>query len=100
MQVMQLDVRIIHAGVLLCIAATGAFLAGTFMVVMIGKINRKRPEGERESYFGFTLPKLLRIVKEYRNSYPGGLLHVWCAAGFIVVVSCMIGVGVTLGIIG
>lgn len=79
---------------------TGVFLANMFLVMMIGEINRKRQEGNLVSYFVFTYPKTLRIFREYRSSYPDGKLHIYWLAAFALVVIGMIGVAVSLLIIG
>jgi hypothetical protein len=83
-----------------CIAITGLFLANMFLMMMIGEINRKRQEGSLISYFGFTFPKMLRIFREYRASYPRGSLHIYALAGFAAAVVGLISVAVCLHVIG
>jgi hypothetical protein len=75
---------------------TGIFLGNMFMVMMIGEINRKMPDENLVSYFGFTYSKLTRIFHEYRQSYPGGKLHIYylvalgaCLAGILGVAVCL-----------
>jgi hypothetical protein len=67
---------------------------------MIGEINRKREDGNLISYFGFALPKMLRIFTEYRRSYPKGKLHVYALAAFALAMASVISVAVCLRIIG
>lgn len=74
---MQMSERAVVGAVSFGVALTGLFLANMFIVMMIGEINRTRQEGNLVSYFGFTFPKLWRIVREYRRSYPAGKLHVY-----------------------
>jgi hypothetical protein len=71
-----------------------------FLTMIIGEINRKRQEGNVISYFGFTFPKLLRIFREYRKSYPDGKLHIYSLAAFAIAMIALISVGVCIGIIG
>jgi hypothetical protein len=64
---------------------------------MIGEINRKRPDGSVVSYFGFTLPKILRTFDEYRSSYPNGNKHIYALGAFALSIIGLIGVAVCLG---
>ena len=76
------------------IALTGLFLSNMFLVMMIGEINRKRSETDQVSYFGFTLPKVLRIFSEYRRVYPGGKLHSYAFISFGIAMLGLISVAV------
>ncbi|MCI0550106.1 MAG: hypothetical protein L0287_04055, partial [Anaerolineae bacterium] len=76
------------------------FLANMFLMMMIGEINRKRQEGNLISYFGFAFPKMLRIFREYRSSYPDGKLHIYSLATFAIAMSALISVAVCISIIG
>ena len=95
-----MSVRVITGTVSFCVAMTGLFLANMFLFMMIGEVNRKRPEGNLISYLGFTFPKVQRIFREYRNSYPTGNLHVCTAGAFALAVLGLLGVAVCLHIIG
>jgi hypothetical protein len=68
--------------------------------MMIGEINRKRPEKSPVSYFGFTFPKTLRILAEYRNAYPDGRLHFYALAAFSLAIAGLASVAVCVRIIG
>jgi hypothetical protein len=63
---------------------SGGFLANMFLMMMIAEINRKRPENDLVSYFGFTFFKMRRIFREYRRLYPGGKLHIYSRMSFAV----------------
>lgn len=96
---MQMSARAIIAIISFCVAMSGAFLGNMFITMMIGEINRKRQDGNLVSYFGFTLPKMLRIFAEYRTSYPNGKLHIYELAavaltmiGGISLAVCILGI--------
>jgi hypothetical protein len=66
------------------------------MTMMIGELNRRRHEDDQISYFGFTLPKVVRILREYQVTCPTGqrrLYYFVCGgcvvAGMIVVAGCV-----------
>ena len=86
--------------VLFSVALSAIVLANLFLTMMIGEINRKRSDDNLVSYFGFTLPKMLRIFREYRRAYPTGKLHIYCLISFAISVSGLIVVAVCLRIIG
>jgi hypothetical protein len=67
--------------------------------MMIGEINRKRQEGNLVSYFGFTFPKILRIFREYRSSYPDGKLHIYNLTASAIAMIALIIVAVCISII-
>ena len=92
--------RAICAVVSFCVAMSGVFLANMFLTMMIGEINRKRPEGNLISYFGFTLPKLLHIFSEYRRLYPNGNLRAYALAAFAVMTIGAVVLAVSIGVIG
>jgi hypothetical protein len=64
--------------------------------MMIGEINRKKQEGNLVSYFGFTLPKMLRIFHEYRRLYPCGRLHIFALATFALALIGLISLAVCI----
>jgi hypothetical protein len=97
---MQMSPRAITGIVSFCVALTGLFLSNMFLFMMIGEINRKRQEGNLVSYFGFALPKMLRIFGEYRRQYPGGKMHIYSLAAFAFAIIGLIGVGAALGFLG
>ena len=70
---------LVSAGVVFLVLVSSAVVSGYFQNMMIGEINRRRSEGDQMSYVGFTLPKGLRIFREYRNLYPHGKLHLYLA---------------------
>jgi glutamate mutase epsilon subunit len=79
---------------------TGSFLANMFLVMMIGEVNRKRPDGNLVSYFGFSHFKVARIFREYRKSYPAGKTHIYALIAFAMALAGLVGVAVCLRIIG
>jgi hypothetical protein len=83
-----------------CIAMSGLFIANTFLTIMIAEINRKRQDGNMVSYFGFAFPKMRRIFKECRASYPDGYAHVYALTAFAFAMIGLISVGICLRIIG
>jgi hypothetical protein len=85
-----MSTRFILGTVSFCIAMTGVFVGNLFLYMMIGEINRKRRDGDLVSYFGFTPPKTLRILDEYRRSYPDGRLHIYTWMAFAL---AMLGLG-------
>jgi hypothetical protein len=92
--------RIVGGAVCFCAAMTGLFLANMFLTMMIGEINRKRHDGSLVSYVGFTAPKILRICKEYRRSYPNGRVLVYAVVAFALAMGGLLGVAVCLRILG
>ena len=44
--------------------------------------------------FGFALPKMLRIFSEYRQLYPGGMLHVYALGTFALAMLGLASAGV------
>ena len=95
-----MTVRVIIGIISFCVAMTGVLLGNMFIAMMIGEINRKRGDVNQVSYFGFTLPKMLRIFAEYRRSYPEGNIHIYVLVAFALVAIGTIGVAVCLRIIG
>jgi hypothetical protein len=95
-----MSVRAITGIISFCVAMTGLFLANMLLTMMIGEINRKRQGDDLISYFGFTFPKMLRIFREYRKSYPEGTLHIYALATFALAMIGLISVAVCLRIIG
>jgi hypothetical protein len=95
-----MSTRVITGIIVLCLSLSVTFLANLFVTMMIGEINRKRQEKDLISYFGFTFPKMLRILREYRRLYPGGKLHIYALASFGVAMISLVIVAVCLHIIG
>ena len=89
--------RAIMGIVSLSCAMTGLFVANIFLTIMIGEINRKRPDGNLISYFGFAFTKMLRIFSEYRGSYPQGKIHLYSLLALALAVAGLIGVAACLG---
>jgi hypothetical protein len=85
--------------VLLCVSTSAAVFSNMLLTAMIGEINRERSEGNRISYFGFTFSKFQRILREYRECYPTGKLHIYFWCTFVVAMAALIGAAVSLGII-
>ena len=81
-------------------AMTGCFLGNTFQLMMIGEVNRKKPEDQQISYFWFDTSKIVRIFKEYRAFYPEGKLHLAALSCIALGGVGMTGVAVCLGIVG
>ncbi len=78
---------------------TGIFLANMFVFMMIGEINRKRPDGNLVSYFGFPPFKVLRIFREYRQTYPAGNTHIYLLVASALAIIGILGVGVCMRIL-
>lgn len=97
---MQVTARMVCGIVLFSVAMSAVVLGNKFQAMMIGEINRRRPDDNQVSYFGFTLPKVLRINDEYHRLYPRGRLHVyyWVAGGVSTI--GLIGVGICVGVFG
>jgi hypothetical protein len=87
-----MSTRAITGIISFCIAMTGIFLANMFLMMMIGEINRKRPDGNLVSYFGFAPLKVIRIFGEYRGLYPNGRMHMY---SFAAIACTMIGLAST-----
>jgi hypothetical protein len=68
--------------------------------MMIGEINRRRPEHDQVPYFGFTFLKTQRIFDEYRSSYPSGRLNLFTLCAFALAVIGLVITAVCIGIIG
>lgn len=92
--------RAIAGIVAFCIALSGVILSNILLMAMIGEVNRQRRQGDLVSYFGFSFPKLLRIWREYRQSYPSGSLHIYFVASFVVGMVGGLIVAVCLHILG
>jgi hypothetical protein len=95
-----MNARLIAGIASFCMVLTGLFLANFFLMMMIGEINRKRPEERLISYFGFAPPKMVQIFGEYRRCYPAGKLHVYSLAAYAIALFGLVGVAVCLRIIG
>lgn len=91
---MQLSTRLFITAASLCVAMTGIVLGNLLLYMMIGEINRKREEPDLVSHFGFTLPKYLRILSEYRRLYPTGRLY-----SLNLIAICLVFAGVITGIV-
>ena len=96
---MQMSAIAIIGIISFCVSLTGVIWANMFLIMMIGEINRERQEGNLVSYFGFAFPKMLRIFREYRSSYPDGKLHIYSLTAFAIAVIALIIVAVCIGII-
>jgi hypothetical protein len=97
---MLTNARVFTGVVSSCMALTGLFLANMFLIMMIGEINRRRQDASLISYFCFTFPKMLRIFREYRSSYPKGKLHSYALASFAWAMASLVSVAVCLRIVG
>lgn len=76
-----------------CVFITGVVSGNLVQAMMIGEINRKSADEHRESYFGFTPWKSLRIVSEYRTLYPKGKLYTYHVAAIGLMIIGFLGVG-------
>jgi hypothetical protein len=94
------NTRVITGIISFCFTLTGLFLANMLLIMMVGEINRKRQDETLVSYVGFTFPKMLRIFREYRTSYPNGKLHIYASAAFAFAMIGLVSVAVCLRIIG
>jgi hypothetical protein len=72
-----MSTRLLIAVIAFCVALSGTIVGNLCLVAMIGEINRKRSGSDLVSYFGFALPKIVAIHREYRMLYPKGRLHFW-----------------------
>jgi hypothetical protein len=95
-----MNARTIICVVSFCVAMTGLFVANIFLFMMIGEVNRKREEGSLISYFSYTFPKVVRIFREYRITYPQGKLNIYAVAGFALAIISLVSVAVCFRIIG
>lgn len=86
-----MNARIIIGAILFCLGTTGAIWGSMVMVAMIGEVNRKKPDGDRFSSIGFTLPKMLQVLSTYRSSYPHGRLHLYYFAALGLTVFAFLG---------
>jgi hypothetical protein len=94
-----MTVRVMVGVSAFCVAISGVFLGNMLTMIMIGEINRKRPEGELLSYFGFTPGKSRLIFREYRRLYPDGKLHIYSYLACGAVIAGMLTVAVCARII-
>lgn len=60
----------------------GLLTANVLLMRMIDAVNSRKPKESRFSYYWHTPDKGLRILREYREMYPLGRLHVYCLAAF------------------
>jgi len=95
-----MNMRIVIGIISFCVATTGSILSNMFLIMMIGEINRKRQEGNLVSYFGFTFPKMSRILSEYSSLYPNGKLRIYALVAFACSMIGLISVVACLGFFG
>lgn len=69
MRTIPLSVAALLAG-----ATTCALLGGYVMFAMIGKVNKKLPDGDQISYLWGHYAKEHRVLQEYKHLYPEGRL--------------------------
>jgi hypothetical protein len=94
------DRRIFFGVAFFCLALTGTIFANRFLTIMIGEINRRRDEQSQISYFGFALPKMMRVFSEYRHWYPLGRYHICALLAFAIGVAGIIGAAIAIGMFG
>lgn len=82
------------------IAMTCTIVANLLWFKLIGAVNRRRPNAEQVSYWGFTYFKLIATVDEYRRSYPKGRIHVLMYLLVALMALSMITVAVSLSFVG
>ena len=92
--------RLVAGIIALSLVIIAGELANTFVMRMIGEINRKREEENPISPFWFTLNKVLQVFREYRALYPEGRLHLYAKISFAVAIIALLVVAVCLHIIG
>ena len=95
-----MSTRAITGIISFCVAMTGIFLGNLVQTMMIGEINRKRQDGNLVSHLGYTFPKIVRIFRGYRQSYPDGHLHIYAFAAVAFAIIGMIGAAIAFRIIG
>ena len=95
-----MSARVLTGIILFCVSMTGVFLGNLFLFMMIGEVNRKRPDGDQVSYFGHHYFKTKRIFGEYRKLYPEGTIHVYMLISIAVAFSSLVGVAVCIRVIG
>jgi hypothetical protein len=95
-----MSARVLTGIILFCVSMTGVFLGNLFLFMMIGEVNRKRPDGEQISYFGHHYFKTKWIFGEYRKLYPEGAIHVYVLISIAVAFSGLVGVAVCCRVIG
>jgi hypothetical protein len=91
-----MTIRFIIGAFCFCVAVGGLIYSNSLLYMMIGEVNRKRPDGKTISYFGFTVVKVFSIVDEYRRLYPHGKLHRYRRACLAVAYCCLAGVAICL----
>jgi hypothetical protein len=92
--------HLISAGICFAVAMSGLAFSNILILAMVGDINRKSSDDSQESYFGYYPQKMVRVFVKYKRFYPSGKLHLYAGLSFSVMVVGMIGVAVSLGIIG
>jgi hypothetical protein len=95
-----MSARMLVGIILFCVSITGIFLGNMFQLMMIGEVNRKRPDGDQISYFGHHYFKTKRILGEYRKLYPEGAIHVYLLICIAVAFLSLVGVAVCTRVMG
>jgi len=89
-----MSIQLVAAAVFFCIAMSGIMCGSMVVFMMIGEINRRRPNDDTLKYFGFELDRIGRVTSEYRSLYPHGRLHVVLrgslTVGFVSLACCTI----------
>ncbi len=91
-----MDAVVIVGIVTSCLALSLILLANIVLVMMIGEINRAREQGKLVPCTVFPLPKMLRILGEYKRLYPAGELLVYALAAAALALIGLISLAVWL----
>ena len=95
---MQLTRHAVLSLLIFCGSITCMILSGMVNIMMIGELNRTRPETSHISYIGYTPAKLLTILREYREQYPAGRLHIFAISLFVLGMALILIFGRMIGL--
>jgi hypothetical protein len=90
----------VTAAVCFVLAMLALAYGNMLVFAMVEQINRKSPAGAQESLLGYHPQKVIRIFDSYRRLCPDGRLHIYASLAVALMFLGMIGVAVSLGIIG
>ena len=85
-----MSARAIIATTAICVFVIGGFVANMCQLLMTEGIDRKKPELNLYSIFGFGRLKRFLGYREYRDACPNGKLHVYMLASLAIAMVGMI----------
>ena len=89
-----MSARAIIAITAICVFVIGGFVGHMFRLLMTEEIDRKRPELNLYSIFGFRHLKSPFGYREYRDACPNGKLHVYMLASLAFALVGMIALAI------